>query len=146
MNSKPNLSSAEDPGNEGDAILDVVACVITDARGRVLIARRPADKRHGGLWEFPGGKVDEGESLSEAADRELHEELGVRLREAAPTPDFTSHDPGSRFRIIFLRVVIEGEPSALEHEALAWFDPYSSQTRPKFAPADAAYASRLNLS
>lgn len=143
MTSTPNLSSPEPRGNDDVEVRDVVACVISDAEGRVLIGRRPAEKRHGGLWEFPGGKLDEGESLAEAADRELQEELGVRLRDADPTPDFTSHDPGSPFRIIFLRVVIDGEPAALEHEALAWFDP-RNEPWPEFAPADAAYASRLS--
>jgi len=138
MDSKPNLSPAEGEGN----VRDVVACVISDDAGRVLIAKRPADKRHGGLWEFPGGKVHDGESLAEAADRELEEELGVRLRSAAEAPDFMRNDPGSHFRIIFLRVSIQGEPRALEHEELAWFDPAGSWV-PELAPADAEYAARL---
>lgn len=139
MSSKPNLSSADGEGN----VRDVVACVISDSDGRVLIAKRPANKRHGGLWEFPGGKLDGDESLAEAADRELEEELGVRLREAAEAPDFVRHDPGSHFRIIFLRVSIHGEPQAFEHDELAWYDPRGDWV-PDLAPADAAFAELLN--
>lgn len=142
MNSKPNLSSTDGRGNVPRAVRDVVACVITDAEGRVLIGKRPADKRHGGLWEFPGGKVHDGESLAQAAERELLEELGVRLADAADAPDFTRADPGSHFRIIFLQVTIIGDPRALEHEELAWFDPAGSWA-PELAPADAEYAARL---
>ena len=57
-------------------LLPVVAVALTDAQGRVLIAQRPFDKEHGGLWEFPGGKIEPGESPEAALVRELREELG----------------------------------------------------------------------
>lgn len=137
MDSESNLSPGDAEGN----VRDVVACVVTDARGRVLIGRRPAHKRHGGLWEFPGGKVDPGETLAEAADRELREELGMRVIEASAGVDFTSHDPGAPFRIRFLRVVTSGTPVPAEHDRIAWFDP-NDTWYPDFAPADAAYVTR----
>ena len=62
----------------------VAAGVLVDAAGRVLIARRPADKHAGGAWEFPGGKLQAGESPRQALNRELFEELGVRIVSAAP--------------------------------------------------------------
>ena len=137
-NSKPNLSHDRAEGNA----LDVVACVVRDGRGRLLIGRRPAHKRHGGFWEFPGGKVAPGESLFEAADRELREELALRVVQAARAPDYVADDVGSRFRILFLRVEVEGRPEALEHEELAWFDPLGEVSY-EFAPADAAYVRSL---
>lgn len=140
MNSQPNLSSPERHGNARD----VVACVIQDGSGRVLVGRRPGHKRHGGLWEFPGGKVRHGETLAQAADRELGEELGVRVTDAADTPDYVRADPDSGFRILFLRVQIEGEPEELEHEALAWVHPaeVSGET---YAPADAAFLRHITM-
>lgn len=83
------------------------------------MCERPAEKRHGGMWEFPGGKVESDESDFEAVERELEEELGVRVREVGPVL-FSINDPGSHFVIEFLPVEIEGEPRCLEHSALAW--------------------------
>src|SRR5438105_282384 len=59
--------------------LEVVAAVLRDARGRVLLAQRHAGREHGGLWEFPGGKREAGESPRDALARELDEELGITL-------------------------------------------------------------------
>jgi 8-oxo-dGTP diphosphatase len=70
--------------------LDVVAAVIRDAGGRVLLARRPDHKHQGGRWEFPGGKVEAGESLDAALARELEEELGLIVDRLPPL-----HDRGS---------------------------------------------------
>lgn len=98
--------------------IEVVAAVIRrDAE--VLVARRPDHKRHGGLWEFPGGKVLEGESYLEAAKRELGEELGVQVLEAGP-PIFSAADPESPFIIRFVEVRISGEPRPREHARLRW--------------------------
>jgi mutator protein MutT len=96
----------------------VVASVI-EREGRLLLCQRPAHKRHGGLWEFPGGKVEPEESDFDAVQRELAEELGVRVVEVGATI-FSIADPGSHFVIEFLPVRIEGEPLCLEHSALAW--------------------------
>ena len=100
----------------------MVAAVIRGGDGRLLVGRRPSHKRHGGLWEFPGGKLDPGESLVDAARRELLEELELTLVRAAPTPVFEARDPGQPFRILFLEVEVEGEPVLHEHEALAWIE------------------------
>jgi mutator protein MutT len=96
----------------------VVASVI-EREGRLLVCQRPTHKRHGGLWEFPGGKVEEGESDFEAVERELEEELGVRVT-GVGGEEFSIADPGSQFVIVFLPVEIEGEPRCLEHAQLAW--------------------------
>src|SRR5512142_1851985 len=96
----------------------VVACVI-ERDGKLLLCRRPANKRHGGLWEFPGGKVENGESDFDAVRRELTEELGVTALSVGPV-EFSRADPGSEVVIDFLPVLIQGEPVAHEHEALTW--------------------------
>jgi mutator protein MutT len=96
----------------------VLASVI-QRNDRLLVCRRPVYKRHGGLWEFPGGKVKDGETDLEAARRELKEELGVHVQEVGSV-EFSVRDPGSDFVIEFLPVIIQGKPRCLEHEALAW--------------------------
>ena len=70
----------------------VVACALIDADNRVLIAQRPEGKTLAGLWEFPGGKLNDGERPEDALIRELHEELGITVREACLAPlTFASH-------------------------------------------------------
>jgi len=96
----------------------VVASVIQQ-NGTLLVCERPAHKRHGGLWEFPGGKVEPGESDFDAVSRELAEELGVVVQTVGAV-EFSYNDPGSHFVIEFLPVTISGEPQCLEHAALAW--------------------------
>jgi 8-oxo-dGTP pyrophosphatase MutT (NUDIX family) len=86
---------------------------------RLLVCQRPHQKRHGGLWEFPGGKLKDRETDLEAARRELQEELGVHVTDVGPV-ERSVKDPGSDFVIEFLPVTIQGEPRCLEHEALAW--------------------------
>ena len=118
----------------------VVAAVI-ERDGRLLIGQRPAHKHHGGLWEFPGGKVEPGETLAAALARELHEELG--LTDVTVGPELHRHvDPARPLTLLFLRVETGGLPAALEHSALAWLDPHAPLTRP-LAPADLALVAML---
>lgn len=99
-------------------MIRVIAAVIQKNR-QYLACKRPSGKRHGGLWEFPGGKVRENESDLEATRRELAEELNVRVVDMGPTL-FKVRDPGTDFLIVFKNVSIIGEPQALEHEAFSW--------------------------
>jgi 8-oxo-dGTP diphosphatase len=101
----------------------VVACALVDADNRVLIAQRPANKAMAGLWEFPGGKVNDGERPEDALIRELVEELGITVREACLAPlTFASHTY-SDFHLLMPLYICrrwEGTVTAREHQALAW--------------------------
>jgi 8-oxo-dGTP diphosphatase len=114
----------------------VVASVVERA-GRLLLCLRPAHKRHGGCWEFPGGKVEPGESDLEAARRELREELDVAVVSVGPV-ELSVEDPGSPFVIEFLPVEIVGEPVCLEHADLAWVTEAEAAALP-LAPSDRQY-------
>jgi len=116
--------------------VEVVAAVI-ERRGRYLLAQRPRPKAHGGLWEFPGGKVSSGETLAQALTRELAEELvlqGCEVGEALAV----LHDEAQRLRLHFLAVTTCSAPIALEHEALGWFLPAEARAL-DLAPLDKAF-------
>jgi 8-oxo-dGTP diphosphatase len=108
--------------------LDVVAAAIVDDLHdptRLLAARRTEPPALAGGWEFPGGKVDPGESPAEALHREIREELGVGIRTGArlPGPDDGWWPLGERYRMrIWLAVVTEGDPQPVEssHDELRW--------------------------
>jgi 8-oxo-dGTP diphosphatase len=103
------------------AAVRVVAAVLRDERGRVLIAQRPAGKHMGGYWEFPGGKIAPGESSEQALTRELAEELGVALRRCHPLLQLR-HDYADRVVELEVFAVDEygGEPAGREAQALKW--------------------------
>ncbi len=110
----------------------VVACALIDPDGRVLIAQRPAGKSMGGLWEFPGGKVEPGERPEEALIRELSEELGIVVKEPCLAPfSFASHAYPDFHLLMPLYVCRrwEGVPQAKEHLALKWVRPTSPWCR-----------------
>ncbi|NJM39168.1 MAG: (deoxy)nucleoside triphosphate pyrophosphohydrolase, partial [Akkermansiaceae bacterium] len=105
-------------------MLDVVCGVIENSSGEFLACLRPAGKHLGGLWEFPGGKVDPGESPETALVRELREELGVKVEVgAALTPVIWTYPERVIHLIPFHCKVVEGEPQALEHEKILWCAP-----------------------
>ena len=107
-------------------ILLVAACALIDADGRVLLAERPVGKPMAGLWEFPGGKVMDGERPEETLIRELKEELGVVVNEACLAPlTFASHTYDDFHLVMPLYVCRrwEGMMSALEGQKLAWVRP-----------------------
>ena len=130
-------------GNEESRLnerIRVLAAVIR-RDGRWLVCRRPAHKRHGGLWEFPGGKLEPGESLLDAATRELDEELGVVVTRVGERL-FSRHDEGSPFVIECVAVDIAGEPVAREHEELRWAT-LAELASLALAPSDAAFVAEL---
>ena len=102
------------------------AAALVGADGRVLLAQRPADKAMAGLWEFPGGKVHEGESPEAALVRELHEELAIDVDAAALAPvTFASHryDAFHLLMPFYLCRVWRGTLCARESQQLSWADP-----------------------
>ncbi len=116
--------------------ISVVAAIIR-REDRVLLGRRPDHNRHGGLWEFPGGKIDEGETDVDAVTRELLEEFGVETVSVGKVV-YECRDPGSPFLVRFLDVVIRGRPVPTEHTEMSWFEPKSLPTV-GLAPCDARF-------
>jgi len=130
------------PSPSPAAPVRVVAAVVR--RGDAyLVCQRPAHKRHGGLWEFPGGKLQAGESLAAAARRELAEELGVEVTTTGAELHAAA-DPGSAYVIEFLEVTITGTPRPLEHAALRWASPAELLALP-LAPGDREFVERRLL-
>ena len=104
----------------------VAACALTDPDGRVLVARRPEGKAMAGMWEFPGGKVEPGETPEAALMRELEEELGVRTWASCLAPlTFASHAYPDFHLLMPLYVCRrwEGTPESREGQALRWVRP-----------------------
>ena len=106
------------------ALVIVVVGILIDEAGRVLVTRRAPGAHQGGLWEFPGGKVEEGETLIEALARELNEELGVLVETTEPLV-VLEHDYGDKqVRLDVHRVTRwSGQPRGLEGQPLAWQRP-----------------------
>lgn len=101
--------------------LHVVAAVIRGTDGRILLAQRPADKHQGGLWEFPGGKVEPGEAVPAALARELHEELGIRVEQARPLIEVRHDYPDLSVLLDVWEVSrFSGVPRGMEGQPLAW--------------------------
>lgn len=104
-------------------LLLVAACALIDADKRVLIAQRPEGKPMAGLWEFPGGKVEPGETPEDAVIREFREELSVKITEPCLAPlTFASHDYGE-FHILLPLFVCrrwEGTPQPQETQQIKW--------------------------
>lgn len=115
--------------------IHVVAGVIRDARGRILLARRTEGRDLAGLWEFPGGKVEPGESPEAALVRELHEELGIEARVGEALIRVPQQYPDKRLVLDVRQVDFHGFPKGLDGQALAWVPPARLASYP-MPPAD----------
>jgi len=112
-------------GEEQTSIVHVVAGVIRDARGRILIARRTDGRDLAGLWEFPGGKCEPGETPQQALRRELREELGIDAEVGAPLIAVPQQYPHKRLRLdVRLVASWRGVARGLDGQALAWVPPH----------------------
>ena len=123
----------------------VAACALIDADGRVLIAQRPAGKPMAGLWEFPGGKVETNERPEQTLIRELHEELGITVKEACLAPlTFASHAYDDFHLLMPLYVCRrwDGVAAAQEGQELAWVRPNRLKDYP-MPPADVPLIAHL---
>ncbi|HEY5971184.1 MAG TPA: Nudix family hydrolase [Pseudoxanthomonas sp.] len=116
--------------------IHVVAAVITDLRGRILLARRTEGRDLAGQWEFPGGKCEPGETPEQALVRELQEELGITVQVGPALINVPQQYPDKRLRLDVRRVVAwEGAPRGHEGQALAWVAP-EKLIRYPMPPAD----------
>ncbi len=107
-------------------LLLVVAVALVDSDGRVLLAKRPDDKPMAGLWEFPGGKINAGETPEDALVRELNEELGIDTRQSCLAPiSFASHEYDEFHLLMPLYAcrTWENDPQPKEGQKLAWVRP-----------------------
>ncbi|MGH6791023.1 MAG: 8-oxo-dGTP diphosphatase MutT [Pseudolabrys sp.] len=123
----------------------VAACALIDADGRVLIAERPAGKPMAGLWEFPGGKVEEGERPEQTLIRELKEELGIDVSEDCLAPlTFASHSYPDFHLLMPLYVCRRGKGNVTptEGQKLAWVKPNRLRDY-EMPPADVPLVSHL---
>ncbi|WP_422371613.1 (deoxy)nucleoside triphosphate pyrophosphohydrolase [Hoeflea sp.] len=119
-------------------IVLVAACALVDTDGRVLLSQRPEGKKLAGLWEFPGGKVEAGETPESALVRELAEELGLTTKEDCLAPlTFASHgyDDFHLLMPLFVCRRYEGQARGLEGQALKWVRPRDMRQYP-MPPAD----------
>jgi 8-oxo-dGTP diphosphatase len=129
----------------GVPILLVSAVALLDADNRVLLAQRPEGKSMAGLWEFPGGKVEPGETPEAALIRELNEELGIDTHESCLAPiGFASHgyDEFHLLMPLFVCRKWQGEPTAQEGQTLTWVRPNALRNYP-MPPADVPLVTQL---
>lgn len=130
-------------------MIPVVAVALIDREGRILMQRRRADRAFGGLWEFPGGKVEAGESPESALIREIEEELGLIIVLEALVPLSFASDPvlppaPRQPHVILLYTCREwqGEARCLDGDAIAWVPPGELMTLP-MPPLDVPLAKAL---
>ena len=126
-------------------IVTVAACALVDADGRVLLAQRPEGKPMAGLWEFPGGKVETGETPEQTLIRELEEELGIVVKEACLAPlTFASHSYPDFHLLMPLYVCRrwDGIVTAREGQRLSWVRPNRLRDYP-MPPADVPLVAHL---
>ncbi len=122
------MSKSRTP-NPDSRIVHVVAGVIKDARGRILLARRTEGRDLAGLWEFPGGKVDPGETPEHALVRELREELGIEAEVGEAVICVPQQYPDKRLRLDVRRIARwRGDMKGLDGQALAWVPPHRLAT------------------
>ncbi|MCE5181056.1 MAG: Nudix family hydrolase [Betaproteobacteria bacterium] len=127
------------------AILEVAAAVVQCPDGEFLLAERPAGKPYAGWWEFPGGKIEMGETPYHALVRELHEELGIEVEAAYPWLTRVFAYPHTTVRLHFFRVMgWHGEPHGKEAQRLSWQYPDAVAVTP-LLPANGPILRSLNL-
>lgn len=129
------------------ALLQVVAAALVDADGRILLQQRPPGGTLAGLWEFPGGKIEPGETPERALVRELEEELGIATHTACLAPAaFASEPLGDRHLLMLLYVCRKwtGVPEARHATALKWVRPAQMYALP-MPPADLPLIGLLDI-
>ena len=129
------------------AWIPVVALALVDDAGRLLLQQRPAAKHHGGLWEFPGGKVDEGETPREALVREIAEELAIDVEPADCTALLLAEEPREGQSPVVLMLYRStrwrGDPQGRESQRWGWFTREEGLALP-LAPMDRELVKRIS--
>jgi len=123
----------------------VVACALINEYGKVLINERPVGKDYAGYWEFPGGKVDEGETPEEAIIRELKEEINIDVTGSCLAPlSFTEKQYDNYYVVVLLYVCRRwnGHIMPMEEQELAWVNPKEIDNF-KLLPADKSFFASL---
>ena len=121
----------------------VAAAIIENARHEILVCRRAKDSQMGGLWEFPGGKLENGETLKECVVRECMEELGVQIRVRDIFAETEYDYPERTIKFTFFKAaIVSGEPEMLVHDDMRWVS-RNSLAELKFCPADIEVIERL---
>ncbi len=126
-------------------LLLVAACALIDRDGRVLMARRPEGKAHAGLWEFPGGKLAEGETPEAALVRELREELAIDTEASCLAPAAFASQTSGEFHLLMPLYVCRkwtGVPAPVEGQELRWVR-REALTAMEMPPADRPLAAQL---
>lgn len=109
---------------ENEGTTRIVTAAVVERDGKVLVARRRPELVAGGLWEFPGGKLEDGESPERGLTRELEEELGVVAKVGERLCAVPFAGPTARFELLVFRTELLGEPTRLtDHDALRWLAP-----------------------
>src|SRR5690606_32975064 len=125
LGTRDSVGAAEAATEDPDPSIHVMAAVIADATGRVLLARRTEGRDLAGLWEFPGGKREPGETPEAALARELREELGIVPEIGPAVISVPCRYPHKRLRLDVRRVdAWQGTPKGLDSQALAWVPPH----------------------
>jgi 8-oxo-dGTP diphosphatase len=119
--SRINTLAVEQKPSSPRLVVEVAVGVLLDAAGAVLLGQRPAGKPYAGYWEFPGGKIESGETLFTALSRELQEEIDVRIDDANEFMVLEHDYPHAYVRLhICLVKSWQGQPRGLENQALGW--------------------------
>ena len=116
------IESEDAPSHYGERpVTEVAVGVLVDVQGRFLLTSRPEGKVYAGYWEFPGGKLEAGETVEQALRRELHEEIGITIGAAQPWKVLMMDCPHARVRLNFCKVFAwTGEFEMREHQQMAW--------------------------
>ena len=129
------------------AWLPVVALALVDEAGRLLLQQRPEDKHHGGLWEFPGGKVDAGESPRQALAREIAEELAIAVKPADCIALLLAEEVREGCQPVVLMLYQSsrwhGSPKGCEGQTWGWFTREEALALP-LAPMDRDFVKRMS--
>ncbi len=126
-------------------MIEVAAGIIVSPEGNVLLGRRPEGKPYSGYWEFPGGKIEAGESAADALKRELKEEIGIDPHHLHPWISRIFHYSHATVKLHFFRVLgWMGEPRGLENQEISWQDPHEVDVSP-LLPANEPILRALRL-